>query len=164
MKPCLFVAIINLGEIRDLAPIIATLSKLAAARGVPLVPILGDLEVELQDFPLEERGEFLQGLGPEELGIHRLVRESHRLLGLVTFDTVVGPEVRAWQVPAGTPAPKAAGRVHSETGFIRAEVMSFTDLARLGAAAKVREAGRLHSEGPDYVVRDGDILLFRFQL
>ena len=93
------------------------------------------------------------------------MRESHRLLGLVTFYTIVGPEVRAWQVPAGTPAPKAAGRVHSdmEKGFIRAEVMSLDDLARLGSAARVREEGRLQSEGRDYLVRDGDILLFRFQ-
>ena len=164
LKSCLFVANLNEEEFRD-GPHYRALGKLAAARGVPLVPILGDLEVELQDFPPEERGAFLQGLGLEEPGIHRLVRESHRLLGLVTFYTIVGPEVRAWQVPAGTPAPQAAGRVHSdlEKGFIRAEVMSFTDLARLGAAAKVREAGRLHSEGRDYVVQDGDLLLFRFQ-
>lgn len=165
LKPCLFVANLNEEELRDGLHYTA-LRKLAAARTVPLVPILGDLEVELQDFPPEERGDFLQGLGLEELGIHRLVRESHRLLGLVTFYTIVGPEVRAWEVPVGTPAPRAAGRVHSdmEKGFIRAEVMSFDDLARLGAAAKVREAGRLHSEGRDYMVQDGDILLFRFQL
>jgi GTP-binding protein YchF len=164
LKPCLFVANLNEEEFRD-GPHYTALKKVAAARGVPLVPILGDLEVELQDLPPAERGEFLQGLGLKEPGIHRLVRESQRLLGLVTFYTIVGPEVRAWQVPAGTPAPQAAGRVHSdlEKGFIRAEVMSCTDLARLGAAAKVREAGRVHSEGRDYVVQDGDIVLFRFQ-
>jgi hypothetical protein len=84
---------------------------------------------------------------------------------LLTFYTIVGVEVRAWHVPAGTPAPRAAGRVHSdmEKGFIRAEVMRLDDLTRLGSSARVREAGRLHSEGRDYLVRDGDILLFRFQ-
>jgi hypothetical protein len=164
LKPCLFVANLSEEEFRG-GPHYTALTNLAEARGVPLVPILGDLEVELQDFPPEERGEFLHSLGLEEPGIHRLVRESQRLLGLVTFYTIVGPEVRAWQVPAGATAPQAAGRVHSdmEKGFIRAEVMSFDDLARLGSPGRVREAGRLHSEGRDYLVQDGDILLFRFQ-
>jgi len=164
LKPCLFVANLSEEELRH-GPHYSALQQLAAARGLPLVPILGDLEVELQEFPPEERQPFLQDLGLEESGILRLVRESHRLLGLVTFYTIVGVEVRAWQVPAGTPAPRAAGRVHSdmEKGFIRAEVMSFADLARLGSSAKAREAGRLHSEGRDYLVQDGDILLFRFQ-
>ena len=93
-----------------------------------------------------------------------MIRESYRLLGLVTFYTIVGPEVRAWTVPAGTALPQAAGRIHSdmEKGFIRAEVMPFEDLQKLGSAAKVREAGRLHVEGRDYLVQDGEILLFRF--
>ena len=94
-----------------------------------------------------------------------MIRESYRLLRLITFYTIVGPEVRAWTVPAGTPAPRAAGQVHSdmEKGFIRVEVMDFDDLARLGSPAKVKEAGRLHVEGRDYLIRDGEILLFRFQ-
>jgi GTP-binding protein YchF len=164
LKPCLFVANLSEEEFRR-GPHYPALEQLAAGRGVPLVPILGDLEVELQELPPEEQGEFRRDLGLEESGLHRLVRESHRLLGLVTFYTIVGPEVRAWQVPAGTAAPKAAGRVHSdmEKGFIRVEVMNFDDLARLGSAARVREAGRLHLEGRDYLVQDGDILLFRFQ-
>ena len=164
LKPCLFVANLSEAEFHD-GPNYTALKNLAAARLTPLVPILGDLEVELQDFPPAERGEFLHGLGLEEPGIYRLVRESHRLLGLVTFYTIAGPEVRAWQVPAGATAPQAAGRVHSdmEKGFIRAEVMSFDDLARLGSPGRVREAGRLHLEGRDYLVQDGDILLFRFQ-
>jgi len=84
---------------------------------------------------------------------------------LVTFYTIVGPEVRAWTVPAGTPAPKAAGVVHSdmEKGFIRVEVMRFDDLARLGSVAKIKEAGLLAVEGRDHVVQDGEILFFRFQ-
>jgi GTP-binding protein YchF len=164
LKPYLFVANLSEEEFHD-GPHYAAMKQLAAARSAPVVPILGDLEVELQDFPPEEQREFLQGLGLEEPGIYRLVRESQRLLGLVTFYTIVGVEVRAWHVPAGTPAPRAAGRVHSdmEKGFIRAEVMRLDDLTRLGSPARVREAGRLHSEGRDYLVRDGDILLFRFQ-
>ena len=106
-----------------------------------------------------------RGLGLTEPGITRLIRESSRLLGLVTFYTIVGPEVRAWTIPAGTPAPQAAGQVHSdmEKGFIRAEVMGYDDLASWGSPAKVKEAGLLHVEGKDYLVQDGEILLFRFQ-
>ncbi len=133
-------------------------------RGVPVVPILGDLEAELMELPEAERREFLQSLGLEEPGINRLIRESYRLLNLVTFYTIVGTEVRAWTVPAGTPAPKAAGRVHSdmEKGFIRAEVMRFEDLVRLGSPAKIKEAGLLQVEGRDHQVQDGEILTFRF--
>ncbi|MFZ5447413.1 MAG: redox-regulated ATPase YchF [Thermodesulfobacteriota bacterium] len=164
MKPCLFVANLSEAELND-GPLYAALKSLAAARKCPLLPILGDLEVELQAFAPEERQEFLTGLGLTESGIARLVRESSRLLGLVTFYTIVGPEVRAWPVPAGTTAPRAAGQVHSdmEKGFIRAEVMRFADLDRLGSPARVKEAGLLKVQGRDYLVADGDILLFRFQ-
>jgi GTP-binding protein YchF len=164
LKPYLFVANLSEEEFPDGRHYFA-LKELARVRGVPLVPILGDLEAELLEFPEEERREFLAPLGIEETGIARLIRESHRLLGLVTFYTIVGPEVRAWNVPAGTAAPRAAGQVHSdmEKGFIRAEVMSFEDLAHLGSPTRVKEAGRLHVEGRDYLVQDGEILLFRFQ-
>jgi GTP-binding protein YchF len=164
LKPCLFVA--NLSEAEFLGgACYEALRELAAARQVPVVPILGELEADLLEFSPVERREFLAGLGLEEPGITRLIRESYRLLRLITFYTIVGPEVRAWTVPAGTPAPRAAGQVHSdmEKGFIRAEVMEFDDLARLGSPAKIKEAGRLHVEGRDYLVKDGEILLFRFQ-
>jgi ribosome-binding ATPase len=164
MKPCLFVANLSEAELHG-GPHYAALQALAAARRWPVIPILGDLEAELQDFPPEERREFLESLGLRETGLDRLVRESSRLLGLVTFYTIVGPEVRAWHVPAGTPAPRAAGRVHSdmEKGFIRAEVMPFAALNEWGSPARVKEAGLLKVEGRDYLVADGDILLFRFQ-
>lgn len=163
MKPYLFVANLSEAEFQG-GEHYRALQELAAARRAPLVPILGDLEAELQELPPEERQEFLSGLGLAEPGIQRLIRESYRLLGLVTFYTIVGPEVRAWTVPAGTALPQAAGRIHSdmEKGFIRAEVMPFEDLQKLGGAAKVKEAGRLHVEGRDYLVQDGEILLFRF--
>jgi len=164
LKPCLFVANLSEAELNG-GPYYTALQELAGARLWPLVPILGDLEVELQAFAPEERLEFLAGLGLTETGIARLVRESSRLLGLITFYTIVGPEVRAWVVPAGTSAPRAAGQVHSdmEKGFIRAEVMRFADLDRLGSSARVKEAGLLKVQGRDYLVADGDILLFRFQ-
>lgn len=163
LKPCLFVANLSEEEFQG-GNHYQALQDLAAARHAPLVPILGDLEAELQELPVSEQGEFLSGLGLAEPGIHRLIRESYRLLKLVTFYTIVGPEVRAWTVPAGTALPQAAGRIHSdmEKGFIRAEVMNFTDLQTHGSQAKVKEAGRLHVEGRDYLVRDGEILLIRF--
>jgi len=164
MKPCLFVANLSEAELKG-GGHYAALQALAAARNLPVVPILGDLEAELQAFAPEERQEFLADLGLTATGMSRLVRESSQLLGLVTFYTIVGPEVRAWHVPAGTAAPRAAGCVHSdmETGFIRAEVMPFTALDELGSPARVKEAGLLRVEGRDYLVADGDILLFRFQ-
>ncbi|MBM4295297.1 MAG: redox-regulated ATPase YchF [Deltaproteobacteria bacterium] len=164
LKPCLFVANVSEAELHG-GPHYRALKKLAARREVPVIPIVGDLEAELAELPPEDRQEFLAGLGLVEPGINRLIRESYRLLGLTTFYTIVGPEVRAWTAPQGATAPKAAGQVHSdmEKGFIRAEVMSFEDLVKLGAAAKVKEAGRLHVEGRDYLVKDGEILLFRFQ-
>jgi len=163
-KPYLFVANLSEEEYRD-GPCYQALLGLGEGRQAPVVPILGDLEAELTDFSPEEQQEFLQSLGLAEPGINRLIQESYRLLGLVTFYTIVGPEVRAWTVPAGTVAPRAAGQVHSdmERGFIRAEVMQFSDLARLGSAAKIKEAGLLAVEGRDHLVQDGEILLFRFQ-
>jgi hypothetical protein len=164
LKPCLFVANLSEEELQG-GPHYQALLDLGASRAAPVVPILGKLEAELQEFSPQERAEFLADLDLTEAGITRLVRESSRLLGLVTFYTIVGTEVRAWTVPEGTPAPRAAGKVHSdmEKGFIRVEVMSFADLDRLGSAARVKEAGRLHVEGKDYLVQDGEILLFRFQ-
>jgi|UniRef100_A0A7C3Z074 hypothetical protein len=164
LKPYLFVANVSEEESNE-GPCLRALRDLGRKRGVPVIPILGDLEAELVDLSPEEQKEFLQSLGLAEPGINRLIQESYRLLGLVTFYTIVGSEVRAWTVPAGTTAPKAAGQVHSdmEKGFIRAEVMRFADLARLGSAAKIKEAGLLSVEGRDHVVEDGEILLFRFQ-
>ncbi len=164
VKPYLFVANLSEAEFQGGAAY-GALQELAGARGVPLVPILGDLEAELLELPEQERREFLENLGLSEPGVNRLIAESYRLLNLVTFYTIVGPEVRAWTVPAGTLAPQAAGQVHSdmEKGFIRAEVMRFEDLQKLGSPARVKEAGLLMVEGREHEVRDGEILQFRFQ-
>ncbi len=164
LKAYLFVANLSEAEFQG-GPHYQALQDLARTRGVAVVPILGDLEAELLELPEAERREFLESLGLEEPGINRLIRESYRRLHLVTFYTIVGPEVRAWTVPAGTSAPRAAGQVHSdmEKGFIRAEVMRFDDLVRLGTPAKIKEAGLLQVEGRDHQVQDGEILTFRFQ-
>ena len=164
LKPHIFVANVSEEEFQG-GSCLGALMELGGQRTVPVIPILGDLETELLDLPKEEQKDFLESVGLAEPGINRLIQESYRLLGLVTFYTIVGPEVRAWTVPIGTPAPKAAGQVHSdmEKGFIRAEVMQFADLARLGSQARIKEAGLLLVEGRDHVVQDGEILLFRFQ-
>lgn len=163
-KPLLFVANVSEQEWRA-RRFLPALEEMAQRRQVPLIPILGDLEAELQDMSPEERQEFLAAAGFQESGLSRLIRASYELLGLITFYTIVGTEVRAWTVPAGTPAARGAGRVHSdmEKGFIKAEIMAFTDLVRLGSAAKVKEAGLIHVEGRDYPIQDGEIVLFRFQ-
>ena len=113
----------------------------------------------MQEFSPEEQAEFLRGLGLAEPGIYRLVRESQRLLGLVTFYTSISRKCGPGGCRRAPPAPQAAGRVHSdmEKGFIRVEVMSLDDLSRLGSPARVREGGRVQVEGRDYLVRDGDI-------
>ena len=164
LKPYLFVANVSEEEFQS-GHCLTGLVELGEHRHVPVIPILGDLEAELQDLSPEEQQEFLASVELSEPGINRLIQESYRLLELVTFYTIVGPEVRAWTVPADTPAPQAAGQVHSdmEKGFIRAEVMQFGDLARLGSTAKIKEAGLLSVEGRDHLVADGEILLFRFQ-
>lgn len=164
LKPYIFVANVSEEELNG-GLSLAALTALGSQRRIPVIPILGDLEAELLDLSPEEQKEFLQTLGLAEPGINRLIEESYQMLGLVTFYTIVGPEVRAWTVPSGTAAPKAAGQVHTdmEKGFIRAEVMQFADLARLGSTAKIKEAGLLVVEGRDHVVADGEILLFRFQ-
>ncbi|MDD3581130.1 MAG: redox-regulated ATPase YchF [Desulfobacca sp.] len=163
-KPYLLVA--NLSETEmQLRQYLPALEALAAARQVPLIPLLGDLEAEIRLLPPADQHAFLEASGLSESGLNRLIRESYGLLRLITFYTIVGPEVRAWTVSRGTPAVRCAGKIHSdmEQGFIRVEVMSYDDLARLGSAAKVKEAGLMHVEGRDYLVQDGEILFFRFQ-
>lgn len=163
LKPCLLLA--NLSEAEMQArQYLPALEELAARRQLPLVPLLGELEAEIKTLPPEDQPEFLAASGLSESGLNRLIRESYRLLKLVTFYTIVGAEVRAWTIPVGTPAVRCAGKIHSdmERGFIRVEVMAFDDFARLGSAAKVKEAGLMHVEGRDYVVQDGEILFFRF--
>lgn len=163
-KPVILVANVSETEWRE-RRILPPLEAASALRGAPLIAVMADVEAELAALPPADQKEFMAAYGLTESGLARLVRESHRLLHLITFYTIVGPEVRAWTVPAGTPAVRCAGKIHSdmEKGFIRVEVMPSADLLRLGSAARVKEAGLLHIEGRDYPVQDGEVLLFRFQ-
>jgi ribosome-binding ATPase YchF (GTP1/OBG family) len=131
-----------------------------------VVVICGDLEAELSELKEEEREEFRGELGLEGSSLERLIQVGYEILGLVTFYTTVSSELRAWTIPKGTPAPKAAGKIHTdmERGFIRAEVVSYTDFVACGSEHSAREKGLLRSEGKDYSIRDGDIVHFRFHV
>ncbi len=144
----------------------AELERLADARGWPRIEICGQLEMEISMLDPGEREMFLADLGVKELGSVRLVRAAYAQLGLISFFTVGDDEVRAWTIRRGVSARSAAGKVHSdmERGFIRAEVVKFADLLALGSLAKVKEKGLARLEGKDYVVEDGDIINFRFNV
>ncbi len=131
-----------------------------------IIPISSKIESELAELPPEERQEFLASLGLEEPGLHRLIRVGYGLLGLQVYFTAGEKEVRAWEIPVGARAPQAAGAIHSdfERGFIRAEAVSFADFQKTGSVKVAREQGLMRSEGKEYVVQDGDILLFRFNV
>ena len=145
-----------------------TLSRRAAAmaaeKGAASVVISAAIEAELAQLPDAEAREYLAALGLEEPGLDRLIRAGYDLLGLITYFTAGPKEARAWTIPAGTRAPQAAGRIHSdfERGFIRAQTIAFDDYVRLGGEQAAKEAGKARDEGKDYVVEDGDVILFRF--
>lgn len=163
------IAALNLDE-RQLSaqdyPGRSRVQEYTAAREIPVIEICARVEAEIGELPPSERGPFLADLGLEESGLGRLARTAYGRLGLISFFTVGEDEVRAWTVRRGATARQAAGKVHSdiERGFIRAEIFHYGDIARLGSAARVREAGLFRLEGKDYPVRDGDIINFRFNI
>ncbi len=138
----------------------------AAAEGAEAVVVSAAIEAELVAMPEEDRGEFLEALGLTESGLARVIRAGYKLLGLKTFFTAGPKESRAWTFPAGAKAPQAAGEIHSdfERGFIRAETIAYDDYVTLGGEAGAKEAGKLRQEGKEYVVQDGDVLLFKFNV
>ena len=138
----------------------------AAAEGAEAVVVSAAIEAELVAMPEEDRGEFLEALGLTESGLARVIRAGYKLLGLKTFFTAGPKEARAWTFPAGAKAPQAAGEIHSdfERGFIRAETIAYEDYVTLGGEAGAKEAGKLRQEGKEYVVQDGDVLLFKFNV
>ncbi|MCL5259847.1 MAG: DUF933 domain-containing protein, partial [Nitrospirae bacterium] len=165
-KPVLYVANVS-DDMSDLgSDVFNRLLKAVEARNAPLLPVSARIESEISALPSEERRLFLEDLGMKESGLERLVRMGYSILDLVTFLTAGEDEVRAWTVPQGTLAPKAAGKIHSdiERGFIRAEVMKFDDLDRLGAEKAVKEKGLLRLEGKEYTIQDGDVVYFRFHV
>jgi GTP-binding protein YchF len=144
----------------------AQLTAWAAERGMPVIPICGKLEEEIIALAPEERAPFLADLGLEETGIARLARTVYRHLGLISYFTVGKDEVRAWTIKAGTNARQAAGKIHSdiERGFIRAEVVGYEDFKEAGTMNRVKEKGLCRLEGKEYIVKDGDIISFRFNV
>ena len=138
----------------------------AAKQGSLVVPICAKIEAEISQLDTEDRDLFLQDMGMEEPGLHRVIREAYNLLGLITYLTAGKKEVRAWTVKKNSTAPQAAGVIHTdfEKGFIRAEVMKYDDLKRLGTEQAVKDAGLYKVEGKEYIVHDGDIMYFRFNV
>jgi ribosome-binding ATPase YchF (GTP1/OBG family) len=147
-------------------PHVEALRKVAEAEEAPLVVICAAAESEIATLPQEEQPEFLTSLGLDEPGLNKVVRTGYDLLGLITFFTAGETEVRAWTIVKGTKAPQAAGTIHTdfERGFIKAEIIWWEDLVKLGSEAACRAAAKLHVEGKDYVMRDGDTAHFRFNV
>ena len=139
---------------------------LAAKEGAQVLPICAKLEQDIAELEGEEKQMFLEELGVEESGLDRLIRACYSLLGLISYLTAGKPEVRAWTITKGTKAPQAAGKIHTdfERGFIRAEVVHYDDLMECGSMTAAKEKGLVRSEGKDYVMKDGDIVLFRFNV
>lgn len=140
--------------------------EIAKAEGAETLPICAEMEAEIAQLDEDEKAMFLADMGLEKSGLDRLIKKSYSLLGLISYLTAGKPEVRAWTIKKGTKAPQAAGKIHTdfERGFIRAEVVSFDDLMACGSMAAAKEKGLVRSEGKDYVMKDGDIVLFRFNV
>lgn len=168
IKPVIYVTNIGEGDINEVEnnPLVQKVKEYAKKEEALVVPVSAKLEAEIAELNNEERQVFLEELGLKESGLDRLIRAAYNLLGLNTYFTAGELEVRAWTIKKGTKAPQAAGIIHSdfERGFIRAEVVSYDDLIKAGSLAKVRELGKLRLEGKDYIVQDGDIMHFRFNV
>jgi GTP-binding protein YchF len=164
-KPAMYVA--NVAE-RGFAknPLLARIEEHAKKEGAPVVPICAALEAQIADLSDEDKQVFLADMGMKEPGLNRLIRTGYALLGLQTFFTSGPKEVRAWTVPVGATAPQAAGVIHTdfERGFIRAEVIAYADYVACRGEQGAKEAGKMKLEGKDYVIRDGDVIYFRFNV
>ncbi len=157
-------AVLNTTEKDATTPLDADLLKACQDRNVQIVGVCASLEAEIAALPAEEQAEFLASLGIPEAASAKLIRTAYSLLDYISFFTVGEDEVRAWTVYRGAKAPKAAGRVHSdiERGFIRAEVMAYDEFLPVANEAKMRDIGKLRVEGKEYLMKDGDIVNFRF--
>jgi len=164
-KPAMYVA--NVAEHGfGSNPLLAQVEEYAKREGAPVVPICAALEAQIADLSAEDKQVFLADMGMREPGLNRLIRSGYALLGLETFFTAGPKEVRAWTVPIGATAPQAAGAIHTdfERGFIRAEVIAYADYVACGGEQGAKEAGKMRVEGKDYVVRDGDVIHYRFNV
>lgn len=168
-KPIIYAANISefdMGKAEDDIPLVCTVKEFAAKEGSEVLVICAKTEEELSQMPPEESAIFLQELGLEESGLNRLIKKSYALLGLISYLTAGEKETRAWTIVNGTKAPQAAGKIHSdfEKGFIRAEVVDWQILLECNGYNGAREKGKVRSEGKEYVIKDGDVVLFRFNV
>ena len=165
-KPILYVANVEEDSAADGNDHATRVAAMAVGEGAGHVIISAGIEAELSQLPEEEQKEFLASLGLEEAGLDRLIRAGYSLLDLITFFTVGPKEARAWTVMKGSRAPQAAGTIHTdfEKGFIRAQTIAYDDFVELGGEQAAKEAGKARDEGKDYVVKDGDIMLFKFNV
>ena len=169
MKPVIYAANVAEDDFAkgiDNNEYVARVKEFAARENSQVMPVSAKIEEEISQLEGEEKEMFLDELGMTESGLDRLIKASYTLLGLISYLTAGEPEVRAWTITEGTKAPQAAGKIHSdfERGFIRAEVVHYNDLIDCGSMAAAKEKGLVRSEGKDYVMKDGDIVLFRFNV
>ena len=164
-KPVMYIANVDEEGFSD-NPHLETVQRIAAGEGAEVVAICNKLEAEIAELENEEKAEFLQDLGMDEPGLDRVIRAGYSLLGLQTYFTAGPKEVRAWTVKAGATAPEAAGVIHTdfEKGFIRAEIVGYADYVNNGGELGAKDAGKWRLEGKDYVVADGDVIHFRFNV
>ena len=168
MKPILYIANVSeeqLGNLED-DKYVNEVRKYAKTENAEVIPLCVKIEEELSSLDGDDKKEMLEALGLEESGLDKVIKASYDLLGLMSFLTAGEPEVRAWTIKKGTKAPTAAGKIHSdiERGFIRAEIVSYDDLVREGSMLAAKEKGLVRSEGKEYIMQDGDIVLFRFNV
>jgi len=162
-KPEVYLA--NIGEGQDPAEVEGLVRRLEGKLDGPVVAVAGKLEADLAELEEEERAAFMAEMDLSSTGLERVIRACYDRLGLITFFTGVGAEARAWAVPRGTTAAAAAGRIHTDMGrgFVRAEVIGFEELAAAGSWQAAHRAGRVRTEGRDYELREGEVILIRFQ-
>lgn len=165
-KPMLYLLNIGEGEIRSPEYNKEKFADLLKPSRSSFIPLCGELEMEISQLEEADRAPFMEDYGLEKSATQEVIRESYSLLGLISFFTYAGPEVRAWTVKEGTSAVKAAGQIHSdmERGFIKAEVIPFEKLKELGSIPKAKEKGALELHGKDYTIKDGDVVMFRFNV
>jgi GTP-binding protein YchF len=166
LKPVLYVANVAEGDLGQDTPLLQKVKRVAGDKGGEVVVICGELEAQISQLPPGERGEFLHDMGLEEPGLDVLIRAAYKLLGLETFFTAGPKEARAWTIHRGSKAPRAAGEIHSdfERGFIRAETIGYDDYIAHRGEQGAKAAGKMRSEGKEYEVQDGDVILFRFNV
>ena len=165
-KPVLYAANVSDSDLPDGNSYTATVADIAEKEGAKMLIISAKTEAEIAELPEEDRPEFLESLGLEMSGLDRIIQTAYDLLGLHTYFTAGEKEVHAWTIRKGAAAPEAAGAIHTdfEKGFIRAEVISYDTMTSFGSEQKAKEAGKMRSEGKEYVVKDGDVIVFRFNV